>query len=292
MGAGGGGDRGSRRPGRGGRARARGRLEQVVAQQTPGQQGLLGGHFAADLQRAGSRQATIERLGAAAGGLRFCCVQGLVQVVEMQRMVAGCHSRLRVMVASLRETADLSKLAAQVRTPGPWLWQCACGRHWHAHCTHCTCLRSARLALCLSHHSQAPRDGLLGCCSSTLRMPALCKARPLSVSSPPGAPGRALGLLLLHACALQGSPSVCLITARHATTCSPPRADQGSGAAAAPRRKAPAPCSTLACARASTPSPSRPPLPPSSSRTRTRLMRPGSLWRRRRTTAATRTSRA
>jgi len=41
-------------------------------------------------------------------------LQGFNKVIEMQRMIDGCNSGLRSLVASIRSTEDLVKLSAQV----------------------------------------------------------------------------------------------------------------------------------------------------------------------------------
>lgn len=41
---------------------------------------------------------------------------GTAQVLEMQRIIDSCHSRMRLLVASIRDTQDMTKLSAQVRT--------------------------------------------------------------------------------------------------------------------------------------------------------------------------------
>jgi len=41
--------------------------------------------------------------------------QGFNKVIEMQRMIDGCDSGLRSLVASIRSTEDLVKMTAKVR---------------------------------------------------------------------------------------------------------------------------------------------------------------------------------
>lgn len=73
-------------------------------------------------------------------------MQGMNKVLEMQRMLDGCASGTRLLVASIRSREDLTKMVSKVRAspvvPAPRLWGPSSSKGSRPHAL--TCLASAR----------------------------------------------------------------------------------------------------------------------------------------------------